>query len=149
MPLRDSGSPAEPWDARPGLYLAYSLRSAQGVGEIPDSVFVNGCTPRLDGRTLLVCESVTGRILAIDQTEKRSSVWLRDDRLRPKSDGCARTIPPSTNPEPPISRRISPEPSCDFIPMTSARRSLDRMKVPSAVPLAHLDVERRIANRST
>ncbi len=52
--------------------------------EIADAVFMNGCTPHLDGRTLLVCESVTGRILAIDQNEKRWSVWLRDDRLRPK-----------------------------------------------------------------
>jgi sugar lactone lactonase YvrE len=34
---------------------------------------------------LLVCESVTGRILAIDQKEKRWSVWLQDDRLRPKA----------------------------------------------------------------
>jgi sugar lactone lactonase YvrE len=53
--------------------------------EIPDAVFMNGCTPHLDGRTLLVCESVTGRILAIDQNEKRWTVWLQDDRLRPKS----------------------------------------------------------------
>ena len=51
--------------------------------EIPDAVFMNGCTPHLDGRTLLVCESVTGRILAIDQKENRWSVWLQDDRLRP------------------------------------------------------------------
>lgn len=49
--------------------------------EIPDAVFLNGCTPHPDGRTLLVCESVTGRILAIDQREKRWAVWLRDDRL--------------------------------------------------------------------
>jgi sugar lactone lactonase YvrE len=53
--------------------------------EVPDAVFMNGCTPHPDGRTLLVCESVTGRILAIDQKEKRWSVWLQDDRLRPKS----------------------------------------------------------------
>jgi len=53
--------------------------------EIPDALFMNGCTPHLDGRTLLVCESVTGRILAIDQKEKRWSVWLEDDRLRPKA----------------------------------------------------------------
>jgi sugar lactone lactonase YvrE len=51
--------------------------------EIPDAVFMNGCTPHPDGRTLLVCESVTGRILAIDQKEKRWGVWLQDDRLRP------------------------------------------------------------------
>ena len=31
--------------------------------QVPDAVFMNGCTPHLDGRTLLVCESVTGRIL--------------------------------------------------------------------------------------
>jgi sugar lactone lactonase YvrE len=53
--------------------------------EIPDAVFMNGCTPHLDGRTLLVCESVTGRIFAIDQKEKRWGVWLQDDRLRPKA----------------------------------------------------------------
>jgi sugar lactone lactonase YvrE len=53
--------------------------------EIPDAVFMNGCTPHLDGRTLLVCESVTGRILAIDQEEKRWGAWLQDDCLRPKS----------------------------------------------------------------
>jgi sugar lactone lactonase YvrE len=69
--------------------------------EIPDAVFMNGCTPHPDGRTLLVCESVTGRILAVDQNEKRWWAWLQDDRLRPKSpkmpgangikihDGCA------------------------------------------------------------
>ncbi len=52
--------------------------------EIPDAVFMNGCTPHLDGRTLLACESVTGRILAIDQKEQRWNVWIQDDRLRPK-----------------------------------------------------------------
>jgi sugar lactone lactonase YvrE len=51
--------------------------------EIPDAVFMNGCAPHPDGRTLLVCESVSGRILAIDQQERRWSVWLQDDRLRP------------------------------------------------------------------
>jgi len=53
--------------------------------EISDAVFMNGCAQHPDGRTLLVCESVTGRILAIDQKEKRWRVWLRDDRLRPQS----------------------------------------------------------------
>ena len=53
--------------------------------EIPDAVFMNGCTPHLDGRTLLVCESTTGRILGIDQKEKRWGVWLQDDRLRPQA----------------------------------------------------------------
>jgi sugar lactone lactonase YvrE len=52
--------------------------------EIPDAVFLNGCTPHPDGRTLLVCESVTGRILTIDEKEKRWGVWLQSDQLRPK-----------------------------------------------------------------
>src|SRR5690348_1740537 len=34
--------------------------------EIPDAVFMNGCTLHPDGQTLLACESVTGRILRID-----------------------------------------------------------------------------------
>jgi len=64
----------------------WRIRSAQPElwVEIPDARFMNGCTPHPDGRTLLVCESVTGRILAIDQKEKRWGVWLEDDRLRPK-----------------------------------------------------------------
>ena len=53
--------------------------------EIPDAVFMNGCAQHPDGRTLLACESVTGRILAIDQKEKRWGVWLQDDRLRPRA----------------------------------------------------------------
>jgi len=53
--------------------------------EIPDALFMNGCTPHPDGRTLLVCESLTGRIFAVDQRERRWSVWLEDDRLRPKA----------------------------------------------------------------
>lgn len=61
-------------DAQPELWV-----------EIPDAVFMNGCTPHPDGRTLLVCESVTGRVFAIDQLEKRWRVWLEDGRLQPKS----------------------------------------------------------------
>lgn len=53
--------------------------------EIPGAVFMNGCTPHPDGQTLLVCESLTGRIFAVDQTSRRWSAWLEDQRLRPKS----------------------------------------------------------------
>lgn len=53
--------------------------------EIPDAIFLNGCTPHPDGRTLLVCESLTGRILAIDQREKSWAVWLQEERLRPNA----------------------------------------------------------------
>jgi sugar lactone lactonase YvrE len=51
--------------------------------EVPNAVFMNGCTPHSDGQTLLVCESVTGRILAVDQHQRRWRAWLTDDRLRP------------------------------------------------------------------
>ncbi len=67
------------------IWRIHSGQPAELWVEVPDAVFMNGCTPHLDGRTLLVCESVTGRILAIDQKEKRWGVWLQDDRLRPRS----------------------------------------------------------------
>jgi sugar lactone lactonase YvrE len=53
--------------------------------EVPDAVFMNGCTPHSDGHTLLVCESVTGRILAVDQRRRQWGAWLTDDCLRPTS----------------------------------------------------------------
>jgi sugar lactone lactonase YvrE len=53
--------------------------------EISDALFMNGCTLHPDGRTLLACESATGRILAIDQVDRRWQVWLEDARLRPQS----------------------------------------------------------------
>jgi sugar lactone lactonase YvrE len=52
--------------------------------EIPDAIFMNGCTPLGDGHTLLVCESATGRILAVDQKEKSWRSWITDSRLMPK-----------------------------------------------------------------
>ncbi len=53
--------------------------------QIPDAVFMNGCTHHTDGRTLLACESATGRVLAVDQRERRLQAWITDDRLRPES----------------------------------------------------------------
>ena len=47
-----------------------------------DAYFMNGCTS-LPGSTLLVCESATGRILAVDQSAKKWRVWLADQRLAP------------------------------------------------------------------
>jgi hypothetical protein len=160
--------------------------------EIPDAMFMNGCTPHLDGRTLLVCESVTGRIFAIRRrsagacgfkmigcarrrrkcrvpTESscttagpgfpsRIRTWSSERRLPPTEapdqwkwsrNNCARMISLSANPEPPTSRHIPYRLSCDFIPMAGARRLLDHTKVRRVAPLAHLDVERRIARRST
>jgi sugar lactone lactonase YvrE len=49
--------------------------------EIPDARFMNGCTPC--GRSLLVCESITGRILCVDMQRPAWRTWLADERLRP------------------------------------------------------------------
>jgi hypothetical protein len=50
--------------------------------EVPDAYFMNGCTS-LAGGTLLVCESATGRVLAVDASAKKWRVWLSDQRLAP------------------------------------------------------------------
>lgn len=52
---------------------------------VPDAAFLNGCTFAPDGRTLLVCESLSGRVLAVDTHEPRWTAWITDDRLRPRS----------------------------------------------------------------
>src|SRR5262249_13993773 len=36
-----------------------------------------------DGRSLLICESVTGRVLKADMDEHTWQPWIGDDRLRP------------------------------------------------------------------
>ena len=52
--------------------------------EFPDAIFMNGCTMHPNGRTLLACESSSGRILAVDLGQPgRWDVWLQGDRLRP------------------------------------------------------------------
>ena len=61
--------------------------SVDGWVEIPDAPFLNGATFAPDGWTLLVCESTTGRVLAVDTREPRWSTWIADDRLRPVNDG--------------------------------------------------------------
>jgi sugar lactone lactonase YvrE len=51
---------------------------------LADALFINGCTIHPDGKTLLACESMTGRILAIDMREPhRWSAWLTDEVLTP------------------------------------------------------------------
>jgi sugar lactone lactonase YvrE len=55
--------------------------------EIPDAPFLNGCAFAPDGRTLLVCESLTGRVLAVDTDTPGWSAWVVDDRLRPQNPG--------------------------------------------------------------
>jgi len=54
--------------------------------QVQDAVFLNGCTFHPDGRHLLVCESMTGRVLAIDLTQPGHwSVWITSDELRSAS----------------------------------------------------------------
>lgn len=55
--------------------------------DIPDAPFLNGCTVAPDGRTLLVCESLTGRVLAVDMGTRGWATWLGDDALRSPVEG--------------------------------------------------------------
>jgi sugar lactone lactonase YvrE len=58
--------------------------SVQHWTDLPDAVFINGCTLHPNGHTLLACESLTGQILAINLREPgRWSAWLTDERLKP------------------------------------------------------------------
>jgi sugar lactone lactonase YvrE len=50
---------------------------------IPDALFLNGCAVLPAQAVLLVAESLTGRVLAIDQREPAWSTWVEDDFLRP------------------------------------------------------------------
>jgi hypothetical protein len=51
--------------------------------ELADALFINGCTMHPNGRSLLVCESASGRVLAIDlEKPGRCNVWLRGDLLK-------------------------------------------------------------------
>jgi hypothetical protein len=54
---------------------------------IADAVFLNGATLHPDGVRLLVAESITGRILAIDLRSPGATTWLADDRLKPVGEG--------------------------------------------------------------
>jgi sugar lactone lactonase YvrE len=52
--------------------------------EIPDATFMNGCAIHPNGRQLLVCESNTNRILAVDMRRPGAwSTWLEDERIGP------------------------------------------------------------------
>ena len=46
--------------------------------ELPDALFINGCTMHPNGGTLWVCESASGHILAIDLDKPGHwQVWLQ------------------------------------------------------------------------
>ena len=75
------GTPGQP----PGV--VWRITGDGGASEwaqVANAPFLNGCAPHPDGRTLLVCESMTGRILGVDLRE-RAAWWtsVTDDRLRP------------------------------------------------------------------
>lgn len=52
--------------------------------EVSDALFMNGCTLHSDGDTLLACESLRGRVLAVDLSERRWRRWLSHDLLAPR-----------------------------------------------------------------
>jgi len=54
--------------------------------QIPDAVFLNGCAWLPDEKTLLICESITGRILAVDRFERNWHARIIDDQLRPVNE---------------------------------------------------------------
>ena len=52
--------------------------------DLPDAIFMNGCAVHPNGRSLLVCESVSGSVLSIDlQKPGKWSVWLQDELIAP------------------------------------------------------------------
>ena len=55
--------------------------------QIPDALFLNGCAVVPGQGKLLVCESLTGRLLAVNQREREWSNWLESDYLRPENEG--------------------------------------------------------------
>lgn len=72
----------------PGLIWRIDPTGAvQSWLEIPDAVFLNGATMHPDGQRLLVAESITGRILAVDIATPGVTTWVADDRLKPVMEG--------------------------------------------------------------
>jgi sugar lactone lactonase YvrE len=55
--------------------------------DIDDAVFLNGATLHPDGARLLVAESITGRVVAVDLRTPGVATWLADDRLKPQMEG--------------------------------------------------------------
>jgi hemoglobin len=70
--------------ATPGyVWRITQSRAVEEWVQIPDAVFMNGCAWLNDEKTLLICESITGRILAVDRYERKWRAWINDDQLRP------------------------------------------------------------------
>jgi sugar lactone lactonase YvrE len=88
--------------------------------EIADALFMNGCTPH--GQFLLVCESITGRILSVDMEEPTWRIWLADERLRP------------TSPHMPGANGIKLRQDRAYISMTDSNRIFHALVDPSGMP---------------
>jgi len=73
----------------PGLVWRIDAQGlAQEWATIPDALFLNGATPHPNGRSLLICESVTGRVIEVDQTAHGQwRTWLHDPQLAPTGQG--------------------------------------------------------------
>lgn len=54
--------------------------------QIPDALFLNGAAVLPTHRLLLVAESLTGRVLAVDQRTPRRSTWIEDAFLAPEHE---------------------------------------------------------------
>lgn len=74
------GTPGQP----PGLVWRIAGGEVTDWAQVANAPFLNGCTAHPDGRTLLACDSMTGRVLGVDMRE-RGAWWtsIADDRLRP------------------------------------------------------------------
>src|SRR5206468_2245597 len=69
------------------IWRAERSGAVQQWCELPDALFMNGCTMHPNGRTLLACESASGHILATDlgqpgRWEDRTCEALRNDWRR-------------------------------------------------------------------
>jgi sugar lactone lactonase YvrE len=60
--------------------------SAEEWVQISDAVFLNGCAIVPGQQALLVAESLTGRVLTVDQRHPAWSTWVEDARLRPERE---------------------------------------------------------------
>lgn len=60
--------------------------SAEEWVQISDALFLNGCAVVPERQVLLVAESLTGRVLAVDQRNPAWSTWVEDARLRPERE---------------------------------------------------------------
>jgi sugar lactone lactonase YvrE len=59
---------------------------AKEWAQVPNALFLNGCAVLPAHQLLLVAESLTGRLLAVDQRTPACSTWVEDGFLQPEHD---------------------------------------------------------------